>query len=140
MLKKKRKEKVESAKASGFAGANATHLAELCKVDLESLRIIFKPERNHRVEDILAPDRLSLLQLALLRRLGRDEADKLGHALLHALLGVLRDFCRRRHGVLHDTRNIRNLFSFIRSFCFVLFCSGGGGPRPKRGEKEKKGI
>lgn len=78
-------------------------------MDLESLRIILKAERNHRVENILATDRLPLLKLALLRRFGRDEADKLGHALLHALLGIFRDFSRWRHGVLHDTRNICNL-------------------------------
>lgn len=79
-------------------------------MDFESLCIILKAKRNHRVENILAADRLSLLKLALLRRFGRDEADKLGHALLHALLGIFRDFSRWRHGVLHDARNIRNLF------------------------------
>ena len=86
-------------------------------MDLESLCIILKAKRNHRVEDILAANRLSLLKLALLRRFGRDEADELGHALLHALLGIFCDFSRRRHGVLHDTRYIRNLF----------FGGGGGG-------------
>ena len=90
-----------------------THLAELSKVDLESLCIVLKAERNHRVENILATDRLSLLKLALLRRFGRDEVDELGHALLHALLGIFRDFSRWRHGILHDTRNICNLFFFF---------------------------
>lgn len=98
-------------------------------MDLESLRIILKAERNHRVENILAADRLSLLKLALLRRLGRDEADKLGHALLHALLGVFRDFSRWRHGVLHDTRNICN-----------LFLGDGSGRRTKGGQKMKEGV
>jgi hypothetical protein len=111
-----------------------THLAELGKVDLESLCIILKAERNHRVEDILAADRLPLLELALLRRFGRDEADELGHALLHALLGIFRDFRRWRHGVLHDTRNVRNL----------LFClggsDGGGGDGGQNGEKADMGT
>ena len=75
-------------------------------MDLEGLRIILKAERNHRVENILATDRLSLLKLALLRRFGRDKADELRHALLHALLGIFRDFSRWWHRVLHDTRNI----------------------------------
>jgi hypothetical protein len=79
-------------------------------VDFESLCIILKAERNHRVENIFAADRLSLLKLALLRRFGRDEADELGHALLHALLGIFRDFSRWWHSILHDTRNVRNLF------------------------------
>jgi hypothetical protein len=79
-------------------------------VDLKGLRVVLKAERNHRVENILAADRLSLLELALLRRFGRDEADELGHALLHALLGIFRDFCRWRHSILHDTRDICNLF------------------------------
>ena len=79
-------------------------------MDLESLCIILKAKRDHRAENILAPDCLSLLKLALLRRFGRDKTDKLGHALLHALLGIFRDFSRRRHRVLHDTRNICNLF------------------------------
>jgi hypothetical protein len=83
-------------------------------VDLKSLCIILKAERNHRVENILAADRLSLLKLALLRRFGRDEADELGHALLHALLGIFSDFSRWRHCVLHDTRNICNLFLWPR--------------------------
>lgn len=79
-------------------------------MDLESLCIILKAKRNHCVENILAADRLSLLKLALLRRFGRDEADEFGHALLYALLGIFRDFSRWRHGVLHDTRNICNLY------------------------------
>jgi len=81
-------------------------LTELGEVDLEGLCVVFKAERDHRVQDVLAADRLALLELALLRRLGRDEADKLRHALLHALLGVLCDFGRGRHGVLHDARNV----------------------------------
>ena len=101
-------------------------------MDLKSLCIVFKAERNHRVENVLAADRLSLLELALLRRLGRDEANKLGHALLHALLGVLRDFCRRRHGILHDTRNIRNLF--------VCFFDGGGGGDDGDGDDDDDGA
>ena len=117
-----------SPRRNSFAGGRegkGTHLAELGKVNFESLRIIFKAERDHRVQDVLPADRLSLLQLALLRRLGRDEADKLGHALLHALLGVLSNFRRRRHGVLHDTRNIRDLYFFRTfGFVFVLCCVG----------------
>ena len=108
MLEKKKKILVIYSQARG--GGRVTHLAELSKVDLESLCIILKAERNHCIENILAADRLSLLKLALLRRFGRDEADKLGHALLHALLGIFRDFSRWRHGVLHDTRNICNLY------------------------------
>jgi len=78
-------------------------------VNLEGLRVVFKAERDHRVQDVLAADRLALLELALLRSLGRDEADKLRHALLHALLGVLRDFGSGWHSVLHDARHVRNL-------------------------------
>ena len=75
--------------------STSTHLPELRQMDLERLRVVLEPERDHRVEDVLAADRLALLQLALLRRLGRDERDELGHALLHALLRLLRDLRRR---------------------------------------------
>ena len=54
-----------------------THLTELSEVDLEGLCIVFESERDHRIEDVLATDRLALLELALLRRFGRDKADKL---------------------------------------------------------------
>ena len=86
-----------------------TRLTKLSEVNLERLCVVFEPERDHRVEDVLATDRLALLKLTLLRRFGRDEADELRHTLLHALLGILRDFCRRRDGVLHDARDICNL-------------------------------
>jgi hypothetical protein len=115
MLEKRRNRQAFTVSQSSKkgCGGRVTHLAELGKVDLKGLRIILKAERNHRVENILATDRLSLLKLALLRRFGGDEADELGHALLHALLGIFRDFSRWWHGVLHDTRNIRNLFFFF---------------------------
>lgn len=86
-----------------------THLTEFGKVYLERLRIVFKTERDHRIQDVLATDRLALLELALLRRLRRDKTDEFRHALLHALLGVLRYLCCWRHRVLHDTRHICNL-------------------------------
>ena len=57
-------------------GAKNAHLTEFGEVNLERLCIIFKPERNHRVEYILATNRLALLELALLCSFGRDEADK----------------------------------------------------------------
>jgi hypothetical protein len=88
----------------------STHLAELSKVDLECFCVVLKAERNHRIDNILATDCLSLLKLALLCRFGCDEVDELGHALLHALLGIFRDLSRWRHTILHDTRNICNLF------------------------------
>jgi hypothetical protein len=123
---------LQSVKSEEGVEDGVTYLAELSKVDLESLCIILKAKRNHRVEDILAANRLSLLKLALLRRFGRDEADELGHALLHALLGIFCDFSRRWHGVLHDTRYIRN-----------LFFGGGGGKNAGEieedlGEKRRK--
>ena len=98
----------ETAPKKRGGGGNA-HLAELSEVDLERLCVVFEPERDHRVQDVLAANRLALLELALLRRFGRDKADELRHALLHALLGVLRYFRRWWHGVLHDARDICDL-------------------------------
>jgi hypothetical protein len=97
------------SQSSSRRSGRATHLTELSEVNLERLCVVFEPERDHRVEDVLAADRLALLKLALLRRFGRDEAYELRYTLLHALLGVLRDFCCRRDSVLHDTRDICNL-------------------------------
>ena len=45
-----------------------TRLTELSEVNLERLCIVFEPERDHRVENVLAANRLALLELALLRR------------------------------------------------------------------------
>ena len=57
----------------------------------ERLRIVLEPKRGHGVQNVLPPDRLALLHVAFFGRLGRDEADELGHALLDALFGVLGD-------------------------------------------------
>ena len=86
-----------------------THLPQFRKVDLQRLRIVLEAEVGHGVEDVLAANRLALLDLALLRRLRRDEADELGDALLHALLGLLRDLRRPRHRRLHYPRHVRYL-------------------------------
>ena len=61
----------------GGLGGRVTHLAKLGKVNLERFCVVFESERDHRVEDVLAADGLALLELALLRRFGRDEADEL---------------------------------------------------------------
>ena len=45
-----------------------THLTQLRKVNLQRLRVLLKPERDHRVQDILPADRFPLLHLTLLRR------------------------------------------------------------------------
>lgn len=67
-----------------------THLAELLQVELERLHVHVEAQRGHGEEDVLAVDGLPLLLVAALAGLRRDEADELAHALLHALLGVLR--------------------------------------------------
>jgi hypothetical protein len=90
-------------------GGKICHLTELGEVDLERLRVVFKAERDHRVQYVLASYRLALLELALLRRLGRDEADEFRHALLHALLGVLRDFGGGWDRIFHDARHVCDL-------------------------------
>ena len=46
--------------------------------------------------------------MALLRRLGRYEANKLGHALLYGILGLFRDLRGTGHRILHDSRNVRS--------------------------------
>lgn len=97
------------ALAAGDHGAKHTHLPQLCKMNLERLRIVFEPKRYHGVKDVLSTNRFAFLELALLSRFGRNEADKLGDAFLDTLLGVLRDFCRGGHRVLHDTRHVGNL-------------------------------
>jgi hypothetical protein len=59
-------------------------------------------------EYVLAVDGLSLLILALLTGLTRDEGYKLGDALLDSLLGVLGDFSIIRQGLFHDPADIGN--------------------------------
>nr|GMC77124.1 hypothetical protein TorRG33x02_100610 [Ipomoea batatas] len=76
------------------------------KVNLEGLDVLLEAERSHRPEKIVAVDRFPLLSLALVGRLAGDEADELRHALLHRLLGVLRDLRVRRQRLLHDPAHV----------------------------------
>lgn len=82
-----------------------TH-AVLDEVDLEDLGVHVEPEGRHRKQDVLAVDCLALLDRAPLGRLGRDERDELGRALLHALFRVLADFGRVREALFHDPPDI----------------------------------
>lgn len=78
-------------------------------MDLERLGIVLKAKRDHGIKNIFAADSFTLLELTFLSGLARDEANEFGDAFLHALLRVLRNLRCRRHGRLHDTRNICNL-------------------------------
>lgn len=80
---------------------------------LQRLRIILESERGHRIQDILAPDRLALLHLTLVGRLGGDEADELGNTLLHALFGLFGDLRGGRDGGLHYSRDVRDLCMYV---------------------------
>ncbi|RRT62948.1 hypothetical protein B296_00004098 [Ensete ventricosum] len=100
------------------------------------LDVLLKPQRRHRPQQIVPVDRLPLLLLASVTRptssptieinekpkrqktnnqsrrnrtpisLAGDEADKLGDALLHGLLGVLGDLGVGGESLLHDPDDI----------------------------------
>jgi hypothetical protein len=103
--KKREEREEENGDVSALAGIRKgryAYLAELGEVDLECFCIVFKAERDHRVEDVLAADRLAFLELAFLCRFGRYEADELRHTLLNTFLGVLRDFGGGWDRIFHD--------------------------------------
>jgi hypothetical protein len=110
MLKKKKRERREKKRkkrenVSALAGIRKrgyAYLSEFGEVDLERFCIVFKAERDHRVEDILSADRLAFLELAFLRRFGGYEADELRHTLLNTFLGVLCDFGSGWNRIFHD--------------------------------------
>lgn len=85
------------------------HLPQLCEMYLERLRVVLEPQRGHGIQDILPPDGLALLHVALLGGLRGDEADELGDALLDALFGVFGDFGGRGDGLLHDAGDVGDL-------------------------------
>lgn len=66
--------------------------AVFCKVHLQYLIVSLEAQNLDRWQYILPVDRLPLLVLALLAGLARNERNKLRHALLNSLLGVLGDF------------------------------------------------
>lgn len=78
-------------------------------MNFKGLRIVFKAERAHGIQNVLPSYRLPLFQLALLCCLRRYEGDKLGHALLDTFLRVLRNLGGGGNSRLHDARNIGNL-------------------------------
>lgn len=106
------------------------------QVNLEWIDVIFKPQRHHRPEQIVAVDRLSLLPLAFIARpirhtsrsqqklksrflptnlmrrsdflLAGDEADELGDAFLHGFLGIFRDLAVGWNALLHDAADVRD--------------------------------
>jgi len=81
-------------------------LPQFRQMNLERLRIVLKPKIDHRIQNIFPAYRLPFLQLAFLCRLGCDEADELGHALLYTFFRVFRDFGGRGYGGFHYTRDI----------------------------------
>jgi hypothetical protein len=85
-----------------------THLSILAQVDLERRRITLKPQRVHRKEYILPIQRLAFLARTAFRRFRRDEADELGRAFLHALLGVFRHLRSGRETLLHHSEDVRD--------------------------------
>lgn len=87
----------------------STYRAQLRQMYLQRLRVVLQPERGHRMQDILAPHRLALLQLAALRGLGGDEGDELADALLHALLRVFSDLGGGGHGCFHNAGDVGDL-------------------------------
>lgn len=78
------------------------------QVNLEWIDVIFKPQRHHRPEQIVAVDSLSLLPLAFIARLAGDEADELGDAFLHGFLGIFRDLAVGWNALLHDAADVRD--------------------------------
>ncbi|KAK9156340.1 hypothetical protein Sjap_003820 [Stephania japonica] len=83
------------------------HLPKLLQVHLQRLHVVLESQSRHRPEKIVTVDRLPLLSLTLIRRLSRDEAYELRHALLHRLLRVFRDLRVRWQRFLHDPTHVR---------------------------------
>jgi hypothetical protein len=72
------------------------------------LNVRVEAQRTHRPQYIVAVNRLALLLDAFVTRLRRDEANKLGHALLDRLLGILADLGVRGQDRLHDSGDVRD--------------------------------
>jgi hypothetical protein len=87
-------------------GLLALGLAVAVEVGLERGDVGLEAERGHGPEQVVAVDGLALLALALVGGLPRDEADELGHALLHRLLGLLGDLGVGGQRLLHDARHV----------------------------------
>ena len=95
-------------------GSVNTHLAKLCEMDLQRLRILVETQRSHRIKNILSAYCLALLKLALLRCLRSDEGNELGDAFLYAFFRVFRYFGGRRHGGFHYPRDVGYLVIYIQ--------------------------
>jgi hypothetical protein len=94
--------------AAEDGGLLALDLAEAVEVRLERADEGLEAQRGHGPEQVVAVDGLALLALALVGGLPGHEADELGHALLHRLLGLLGDLGVRRQRLLHDARHVRD--------------------------------
>lgn len=76
---------------------------------LERLRIILEPQRSHRIQDVLPPDRLTFLHVTFFGGFRGDEADEFGDAFLDAFFGVFGDFGGGGDGLFHDTGYVGDL-------------------------------
>ncbi|KAJ6301804.1 hypothetical protein OIU77_016008 [Salix suchowensis] len=81
-------------------------LSKPLQINLERLHVFLEAQGRHGPQEIITVDCLSLLSLALVGGLSCDEADELGHAFLHRLLGVLGDFSVCWECFFHDPTNV----------------------------------
>ena len=83
--------KTSAIERQPFSANFINYLSVLLQVNLQRFHVTLEAQGVHREQDVFSVDRLPLLHVAPLARLARYETDELGHALLDALPGVLRD-------------------------------------------------
>ena len=94
------------ARGCGRGGAVALELAVLVEVPAHGVDVVVEAEGAEGPADVVAVDGLALLLVALVGCLAGDEADELGDALLHRLLGLLGDLGVGRQDLLHDAADV----------------------------------
>lgn len=109
------------------SGSIPFRLSILVQIPPHGLRIVVEAQIGKSPAYIISIHGLSLLLVALVGRLSRNEADEFRHALLHRFFGVLRDLRIRGQDLLHDPPHIRDREEA------VLLLDGAPFARPPRG-------
>jgi hypothetical protein len=90
----------------GCGGAVPLDLPVLVEVAAHGVDVVVEAQGAEGPAEVVAVDGLALLLVALVGGLAGDEADELGHALLHRLLGLLGDLGVGRQDLLHDAADV----------------------------------
>jgi hypothetical protein len=112
--------------AARGGGAVSLDLAVLVEVPAHGVDVVVEAEGAEGPADVVAVDGLALLLAALVGGLAGDEADELGDALLHGLLGLLGDLGVGGQDLLHDAPDVGDgqqpvlLLDLLGSTCSVV--------------------